>query len=169
MTIETGWTADRKLWDAVDAEVGQLSWRSVPFAATSAFAVPVKSGVYMICTSPPAEGFTAVEKGGPGLYTALYVGKGDLRARFTRHTGTQPKRAIKRYTRTYSGSLDFWYVSIESPSQVGAAEAALIHALRPPCNDQYPRLRMRLGGAVAVGQSTLVDAARPDSLQPSGA
>ena len=168
MTIETGWAADRKLWDDVEAEVGQLSWRRVPFAATSAFDVPVKSGVYMICASPPAEGFRGVEKGSPSLYTALYVGKGDLRTRFTRHTGAKPKRAIKRYTRTFSGRMDFWYVPIESPSQVDAAEAALIHALRPACNDQYPRLRMRLGGAVAVGQSTLVGAARPDTLQPSG-
>ena len=169
MTIDRGWTANRELWGDVEAEVGQLRWRRVPFAATSSFAVPVKAGVYMICASPPVEGLEADEQRSPHLYTALYVGKGKLRARFARHTGARPKEAIRRYTRTFSGHLDFWYAPIETPTRVDAAEAALIHALRPPCNDQFPRLRMRLGAAVAIGQSNSAGPAEAGRLQTTGA
>ena len=163
MSSESGWTADCILWDAVTAEVGGLRWRRVPFAATGAFGVPAKLGVYMICASPPSSGLDAPEEGSTCLYTALYVGKGNLRARFMRHTGASAKGAIKRYTRTFSGRLDFWFMPIEGSTKVGAAEAALIHALRPPCNDQYPRIRMKLGGAhPIVGPSGLAGAAQPD-------
>ncbi len=167
MSRETGWSADRRLWAEVEANVGQLGWRRVPFAATSAFSVPARSGVYMICASP-AVSLGVADAGRPGLYTALYVGKGDLRARFGRHTGTRPKAAIREYTRTFSGRLDFWYVPIAGAAQVDATEAALIRALRPPCNDQYPRLRVCLGPAVALGQPNLADAGGAGFLSGEG-
>ncbi len=157
MNKGTGWTVDGRLWEQVEEKAGRLNWRRVPFAATSAFDVPVASGIYMICASPPATSLGATAPGRPALYTALYVGKGNLRARFRRHTG-RPKESIRAYTRTFSGRLDFWYASIDCASMVDATEAALIHALCPPCNDQYPRLRLRLGAAVALGRPRLAGA-----------
>ncbi len=151
---ETGWTRDVDLWRDVKAAVGSLRWTQVPFAATSAAHVQKGPGVYLICASPPWRSADGASAASPALYTALYVGKGNVRSRFRRHTSESAKEQIRKYTRAFAGYLDFWFAPVAEAARMDAAEAALIHALRPPCNDQYPRLRgvrLRLGPPQALG------------------
>lgn len=114
------------------------NWISVPFESTSAQAVPNNEhGLYTFVLCPKVAAH-------PKHQVILYVGKADkttLRQRFQHYI--QEMKKVKRshicYALTkYESYLEFCYTVVTDQNDIDPGEDALLVALMPPFNEQFP-------------------------------
>lgn len=113
-------------------------WRSVPFAQSSSPRVPANEhGLYTFVLCPSVADH-------PKNHLVLYVGKAEkmtLRGRFKSYFAEM--RKVKRShicyaLNKYSGHLEFCFVPVSNRTEIGNGEDALLCALLPPYNDEFP-------------------------------
>jgi hypothetical protein len=116
----------------------QWRWQSVPFDRSALRRVPNdRHGIYTFVLTPNVAAH-------PKNHFILYVGKAEkttLRERFQHYF--QEMQKIKRphicyALNKYEGHLQFCYATIPNRSDIQAAEDALLTALMPPFNENFP-------------------------------
>lgn len=113
-------------------------WNSVPFTKSSAISVPIKKyGLYTFILCPKIAAH-------PKNHFVLYVGKAEkvsLRKRFQHYL--QEMKKIKRphicyALNKYNSYLEFCFITVSNQEDIGPGEDALLTALMPPFNEQFP-------------------------------
>ncbi len=155
MTAQTGWSDERRVWDAFKYFGADLSWQKVPFDPHVLHRVPAHaSGVYLVCARPPAEPLAPLN-----AYTVLYAGQvkqsaHGLRARFREHL-KRPADALRGFKECYYPDVHFWFAPVDGRRLIDDLEGLLIEAFNPPCNKVgAPGSRTllgRLGAGVPLG------------------
>jgi hypothetical protein len=130
------WT---RRWTEFRPPVGiTWNWNAVPFDRKSASQVPDNEhGLYTFILCPNVASH-------PKNHFVLYVGKADkttLRQRFQNYF--QEKNKVKRphichALNKYDGHLEFCFTTVASQADIQAGEDALLIALMPPYNDEFP-------------------------------
>lgn len=123
-------------WAAYNFQ-GFFNWQIYPFQQNQKKNIPMQPGIYSFVIKPGIISY-------PDCLYLMYIGKAEygLRHRFNRYfrelddPAGRPK--IVRLLNRYQGYLHFCYSIIEEKEQIAETEKALIGALLPPCNDQFP-------------------------------
>lgn len=129
----------RSRWEEFSPPAGiAWRWKSVPFTKSSAKYIPDrKHGLYTFVLCPKVAAH-------PKNHFVLYVGKADrtsLRQRFQQYL--QEMKKLKRAQicyalNKYDGYLEFCFTTVRQQGDIAPGEDALISALWPPLNHQYP-------------------------------
>ncbi|MBV8280086.1 MAG: hypothetical protein JO170_33130 [Verrucomicrobia bacterium] len=129
----------RKKWAEFRPPLGiSWNWTAVPFNTDSASKVPLEDhGLYSFVLCPGIASH-------PKNNFVLYIGKADkttLRQRF--HHYLLEKKKVKRphicyALNKYEGHLEFCFTKVGSQQDIQAAEDALLVALMPPYNEDFP-------------------------------
>lgn len=129
----------RKRWEDFRPPVGiTWNWISVPFAKASAQRVPNQQhGLYTFILCPRVADH-------PKNQFVLYVGKAEktsLRQRFRHYL--QEMEKVKRShicyaLKKYDSYLEFCFTTVGNQSDIGPGEDALLVALMPPLNKEFP-------------------------------
>lgn len=129
----------RRRWEEFSPPVGiTWNWKSVPFAKNSAKSVPQKEhGLYTFILCPKVASH-------PKNHFVLYVGKAQkttLRERFQQYL--QEMKKVKRSQicyalNKYNSYLEFCFITVPNQEDIGPGEDALLTALMPPFNEQFP-------------------------------
>lgn len=129
----------RKQWEEFDPPADiKWNWNCVPFTKASTQRVPDKQhGLYTLTLCPKVAEH-------PKNHFVLYVGKAEktsLRQRFQHYFYEMKK--VKRPSicdalNRYSGYLEFCFTTVENQRDIGPGEDALLKALLPPYNDEFP-------------------------------
>lgn len=129
----------RRRWEEFSPPPGiEWKWQSVPFAKRSAKKVPDKEhGLYTFVLCPKVAAH-------PKNHLVLYVGKAErtsLRKRFQHYL--QEMKKVKRAhvcyaLNKYNSYLEFCFITVQNQEDIGPGEDALLTALMPPYNEQFP-------------------------------
>ena len=129
----------RRCWQEFAPPAGiAWNWISVPFSKTSAKAIPNKEhGLYSFILCPNVAAH-------PRNHVVLYVGKAEkttLRKRFQHYL--QEMKKVKRShicyaLNKYESYLEFCYTVVANQNDIEPGEDALLVALMPPFNDEFP-------------------------------
>jgi hypothetical protein len=129
----------KKRWGEFQPPAGIVwNWTSVPFDTSAASNVPNdQHGLYTFVLCPRVASH-------PKNQFVLYVGKADrttLRQRF--HHYFQEMKKVKRphicyALNKYKGNLEFCYTTVATQNDIEPGEDALLVALMPPFNEDFP-------------------------------
>lgn len=129
----------KKRWEEFAPPAGIVwNWISVPFENAAVKAVPNKKhGLYTFVLCPNVATH-------PENHIVLYIGKAQkttLRQRFRHYF--QEKKKVKRahicyVLNKYEKYLEFCYTEVANQNEIEQAEDALLVALMPPFNDDFP-------------------------------
>lgn len=139
--MEYGWTLKFEQWKLLIKVAAGTQWKKTRLRELFCDDVPVKPGVYAICSTLQCLPFKPFSK----LYNVIYVGKEgvSLNRRFLEHC-RNPKSELVDAKNCYGGNLDFWYTVIES-QKVGRLEALLIECLGPKGNRIRGTIKAKIG------------------------
>jgi hypothetical protein len=140
----TNWSLDAAEWDVLRALLTRepLCWSHVDFRRAASNAVPERSGLYAICSTPVVP---LGEEGAPPLLNILYVGISDssIRSRFRYHLDHSAKCPMIRARRVFSNRLLFYWCLTATPE---VYENAIYRCFGPAVNAVAPpRFQGRLG------------------------
>jgi hypothetical protein len=129
----------KRRWGEFQPPTGiSWNWISVPFDTSAVSSVPNNQhGLYTFVLCPRVASH-------PKNHFILYVGKAQkstLRARFQHYF--QEMKKVKRphiciALNKYKGHLEFCYTTISNQQDIPLGEDALLVALMPPFNEDYP-------------------------------
>jgi hypothetical protein len=132
-------------WSAYNLS-DQFDWEIHPFQPDQVENIPSEPGVYSFVIQPGIASH-------PYCLYLMYIGKTNrtLRERFREYLREREdpdgRPKIVRLLNKYQGYTHFCCSAIEKKERIGDIEDALINALLPPCNDQFPAEVRRTIGA----------------------
>ena len=150
-----GWNINSSSWERAAKEIATLTWKKVFLDSSQTVMIPEKSGVYLICSSPPSSAGPDQTKPLGCFYNVIYVGQsGGLKSRFATHAkSTSPDLELAKKTFL---NLDFWY-ALTDVSSLNRIEGLLLDVLGPTANRVNAPLQGRLGKPEAPNKEKKMD------------
>ena len=139
------WTPNRLAWEKLAGTfpeyIRENKWTRVPFHQNHKNTVKIDSGVYIICAYSPLRKYAAQNQQKllfDQLYIPMYVGSGNLRQRFSQHSGDKPQNIrIREIRQCFNENLDYWFCVIDK-SLAKKFEDALERCFNPYANLMHP-------------------------------
>ena len=154
--MNRGWSLQQPVWNrlakTLSGAVRKIKWEQVPLDIAHKMSIPPKkSGVYMLCLSPPHCDEYFVNSKAP-MFNALYIGSAeDLKRRFTDYANQQntSSKKVKHFLESYA-TIMFVYAVCDM-SEMKAVEGRLIDSFGPSANGKREGVGAPIPGKVETG------------------
>ena len=154
--MNRGWSLQQPVWNRLAEVLSNASrkfkWERVPLDIAYKMSIPPKkSGVYMLCLSPPHCDKYFVNSKAP-MFNALYIGSAeDLKKRFTDYANQKnlSSKRVEYFLESYA-TIMFVY-AICDISLIKAVEGILIDSFGPSANGKREGVGAPIPGRVETG------------------